>query len=208
MSTRFYMKRSTKIITFCISIILLLSATTVVLWIFVFKAETFLYDFETTLDGWIGDADYLVGENDSIVIDWNVTRKTENPYKGDYSICLEIDGRQDDGAVWIERAFSVDADDIDSKYVKVSFYIYSENIGMNIRAHIFASVNTTNPSIEEDFDFKTTTITSDSYLNGWYKFSTTVKILPLDQIWVAIGIKVAWETFLKFYIDNVSVRIG
>ena len=63
------------------------------------------------------------------------------------------------------------------------------------------------PSIEEDFDHRITTITSDSYLDGWYEFSITSKILPLDQIWIAIGIKVAWETLLKFYIDNVSVRI-
>jgi hypothetical protein len=173
----------------------------------VFKAEMFYYDFESSLDDWTGDADYLVGENDSIVIDWNVTREAENPNKGSYSICLEIDGRQDDGAVWIEKVFSISANDVSSKHVKVSFYIYSDNIGMNTRALIFASANTTNPSTEEDFDHRITTITSDSYLDGWYKFSITAKILPIDQIWVAIGIKVAWETFLKFYIDDVTVRI-
>lgn len=201
------MRINTKIIIVCLSIILLISTTIIVLWSFVFKTEMFYYDFESSLDGWIGDADYLVGENDSIIIDWNVTRKTENPYMGSHSICLEIDGRHDDGAVWIERMFSISTGNVKSRNVKVSFYIYSENIGMNIRAHIFASVNTTNPSKEEDFDFKTTTITSDSNLNGWHKFSITTKLLPLNQIWVAIGIKVAWETFLKFYIDDVAVHI-
>jgi hypothetical protein len=201
------MRSSAKIIIVCFSIILLASTTIIVLWSFVFKAEMFYYDFETALDGWIGDADYLVGENDSIALDWNVTRKTENPNKGSYSICLEIDGTQDDGAVWIERVFLVSPDDVNTKHVKVSFYIYSDNFGMNTRALIFASVNSTNPSKEEDFDHRITTITSDSYLDGWYKFSITTKILPVDQIWVAIGIKVAWETFLEFYIDDVSVRI-
>ena len=201
------MRNSTKIIIVCLSIILLTSTTIIVLWSFVFKAEKFIYDFETSLDGWIGDADNLVGENDSIAVDWNVTRIKENPYKGNYSICLKIDGFHDDGAVWIEKSFFVENDNHRYKFVKVSFYFFSDNTGMNSRALIFASINTTNPSIEEDFDDKITMITSDSYLDGWYKLSVSAKILPQDQIWIAIGIKVAWETLLEFYIDNVSVRI-
>ncbi len=201
------MKKRNRIISICFSVILLFSIVSIILWEYVFDVEKFDYGFETNFGGWVGDADYLVGEDEIIAVDWNVTKVTENPYKGSYSICLEIDGFQDDGAVWIEKAFFVENDNSRYKHVKVSFQFFSDNFGMNTRALIFASINTTNPSIEEDFDHKITTITSDSYLDGWYKFSITAKIKPLDQIWVAIGIKVAWETLLKYYIDNVSVRI-
>ena len=164
------------------------------------------YFFEEDFEGWVGDADNHVGENDTVIVDWNVTRTTEQAYEGDYSIALEIDGFQDDGGVWLEKYYNLEK----KKNVKVTiiFYIYSDNFGMNSRALFLASANITNPEIEEDFDQDVTTVSSDSGLVGWYKFKKTYTLKNTDTIWIAIGFKVNWETFLKFYVDNIRVIIS
>ena len=166
-----------------------------------------MYDFhfETGLEGWIGDADNHVGEGDSIIIDWNVTRTSEQVYEGEYSVALEIDGTQDDGGVWIEKLFELKKKKKIS--ISISFQFYSDNIGMNIRAWIFAAVNKTNPEIEEDFDFEKTTLAADSNLGDWTKFKITFHLEDVEQFWIAIGIRVAWETFLKFFVDDITVKI-
>jgi len=64
--------------------------------------------FEEDFGGWEGDADVPPDPNnpDSLV-DWNVSRVTSPVKSGQYSVELYIDGRQDDGTVWIERELSV-----------------------------------------------------------------------------------------------------
>jgi hypothetical protein len=196
------MKRKTIGITVLISIIIISSVSITIVFT---SGSKYNYNFEEDFEGWIGDADNHVGENDSVIVDWNVTRTTTEVYEGDYSVALEIDGFQDDGGVWIERKYELDK--VKNVKVVISFYIFCDNIGMNSRALIFASANKTNPSVEEDFDQKITTLSSDSYLEGWYRFKIAYNLKNTDTIWVAIGIKVAWETLLCFYIDNVLVKI-
>ena len=78
---------------------------------------------------------------------------------------------------------------------------------MNIRVWIFISVNKINTEIKEDFDFEKTTLVVDSNLGGWTKFKITFNFENVDQFWIAIGIRVAWETFLKFFVDDITVKI-
>ena len=169
------------------------------------RGTKYNFQFETGLEGWIGDADDHVGENDSIIIDWNVTRSCEQVSEGEYSIALEIDGFHDDGGVWIERLFELNKKQ--RIRITISFQFYSDNFGMNTRAWIFAAVNKTNPEIEEDFDFKETTLAADSNLVGWTKFRTIYNLEDVERFWIAIGIRVAWETLLKFFVDDITVKI-
>ena len=76
-----------------------------------FCPKQVLYDesFEEDFGGWEGNADVpLDPNNPGSTVDWNVSRVTSPVKSGQYSVELYIDGRQDDGTVWIERTLSVE----------------------------------------------------------------------------------------------------
>jgi hypothetical protein len=62
---------------------------------------------------------------------------------------LYLDGRQDDGAVWIEKMFSVKSNS--QVQVEVSFEFYSENESFNVIAGVVGFAGTFNPEVEADF---------------------------------------------------------
>ena len=90
---------------FVIGILIVISA--VAGWYF--YSNPILHDesFEEDFGGWEGGADAPPDpSNPGSLVDWSVSRVTSPVKSGQYSVELYIDGRQDDGTVWIERAIS------------------------------------------------------------------------------------------------------
>jgi len=161
--------------------------------------------FEEDFGGWEGDADVPPDPNNpGSLVDWNVSRVTSPVKFGQYSVELYIDGRQDDGTVWIERELSVKKNS--QIQVKVSFDFYSESESFNVIAGIVGFAGTSNPEVEADF----TVLGQANEVSGWkrYTHTATLKTGSSGEVWVAVGISVLWETEMTYNLDDVEVTIS
>ena len=186
-----------------IGILIIISATAG--WYFYPKSVIYTEGFEEDFGGWEGDADVPPDPNnpDSLV-DWNVSRVTSPVKSGQYSVELYIDGRQDDGTVWIERELSVKKNL--QIQVKVSFDFYSESESFNVIAGVVGFAGTSNPEVEADF----TVLGQANEVSGWkrYTHTATLNTGSSGEVWVAVGISVRWETEMTYNLDDVEVTIS
>jgi len=172
-----------------------------------FHPKPVVYDegFEEDFGGWTGDADVPPDPNNSgSLVDWNVSRVTSPVKSGQYSVELYIDGRQDDGTVWIERELSVKRNS--QIQVKVSFDFYSESESFNVIAGVVGFAGTSNPEGEADF----AVLGQANEVSGWkrYTHTATLKTGSSGEVWVAVGISVRWETEMTYNLDDVEVTIS
>jgi len=161
-------------------------------------------DFENGFGEWIADADVpLDPNNPGHLVEWNITRSTDVAGSGKYSLKLFIDGRQDDGTIWIERKIAVKKNS--QIRVNISFDFYSEQESFNTIAVICAYAGVQNPETEENF----TVIGNANEVEGWKRYGLTANIHTgsSEEIWVALGISVRWETCMTYYIDDVEVEV-
>ena len=161
--------------------------------------------FEEDFGGWIGDADVPPDPNNpGSLVDWNVSRVTSPVKSEQYSVEFYIDGRQDDGTVWIERKLSVKTN---SKIqVTVSFDFYSESESFNVIASVVGFAGSSNPEVEADF----TVLGQANEVSGWkrYTHTATLNTGSSGEVWVAVGISVRWETEMTYNLDDVKVTIS
>ena len=117
---------------------------------------------------------------------------------------LYIDGKQDDGTVWIEREFSAKRNT--QIQVEVTFDFYSESESFNVIAAVVGFAGTSNPEAEADF----TVLGQANEVSGWkrYTHTATVNTGSSGKVWVAVGISVRWETEMAYNLDDVKVTIN
>jgi hypothetical protein len=174
-------------------------------WYFYPKPVTYNEGFEEGFGGWIGDADVPPDPNNpGSFVEWNVSRVTSPVKSGQYSVELYIDGRQDDGTVWIEKTMSAKRNA--QIQVEVSFDFYSESESFNVIASVVGFAGTSNPEVEADF----TVLGQANEVSGWkrYTHTATVNTGASGEIWVAVGISVRWETEMTYNLDDVKVTIS
>ena len=186
-----------------IGILIIISATAG--WYFYPKSVIYTEGFEEDFGGWEGDADVPPDPNNpGSLVDWNVSRVTSPVKSEQYSVELYIDGRQDDGTVWIEKALSVKRNS--QIQVKVSFDFYSESESFNVIAGVVGFAGTSNPEVEADF----TVLGQANEVSGWkrYTHTGTLNTGSSGEVWVAVGISVRWETEMTYNLDDVEVTIS
>jgi hypothetical protein len=174
-------------------------------WYFQPKTATYTEDFEEDFGGWTADADVPQDPNKpGSPVDWNISRVTHPVKSGQYSVELYIDGRQDDGTVWIEKELSVKQNS--HIQVTVSFDFYSESESFNVIAAVVGFAGTYNPEVEADF----TVLGQANEASGWksYTHTATVNTGASGEVWVAVGISVLWETKMTYNLDDVKVTIS
>lgn len=68
-----------------------------------------------------------------------------------------------------------------------------------------AYIGTRNPEAEGDF----TVLGPANEVAGWKKYShtTSVQTNLNGDVWIAVGITVAWETHMTYYVDDVEIKI-
>jgi hypothetical protein len=187
------------------AILSIITIAVIVAWYFQPKTTTYNEGFEDDLGGWKGDADVPPDPNnpDSLV-DWNVSRVTSPINSGQHSVELYIDGKQDDGTVWIEKKLSVK--EKSQIQVTVSFEFYSESESFNVLAAVVGFAGTHNPEVEADF----TVLGQANEVSGWkrYSYTSTLNTGSRGEVWVAVGISVRWETEMIYNLDDVQVTTG
>lgn len=168
------------------------------------RPQTISEGFENGLEEWAADADVPQDPNNpGQPVEWHINRTAKVSHSGQYSLELSIDGRQDDGTIWIERKIAVPRNVRIN--VNISFDFYSERESFNTVAAICAYAGIRNPEAEESFSV----IGPANEVAGWKRYSLTASIDTgsSEEIWVALGISVRWETYMTYYVDAVEVEV-
>lgn len=159
---------------------------------------------DTWLDEWTPGADVPDDPNrPGEKVAWSIEPSTGELNADPVSAAFYLDGRQDDGTIWLMRAFSATPDS--QVTVDLSFDLWSESESFNIIIHPAAFAGPNPPQVEEDFD----TSQDGNLVAGWrtYDYSFETSASETGEVWVAFGISVVWETEVLYYIDNVQVNI-
>ncbi|UCD40111.1 MAG: hypothetical protein JSV87_00750 [Candidatus Bathyarchaeota archaeon] len=183
---------------------LLIVVGAVVVWRLYPKPTVYRTDFELGFDVWTEDADLPQDPNEpGSSVAWHVSRVASTAHSGQYSAEMYIDGRQDDGTVWIEKRVPVESDR--QVRVEVSFAFYSEQESFNVVAGVCAYVGTSNPTVEADF----MVIGNANEVAGWKRYShaATFQTGSSEQAWVAVGITVRWETEMTYNFDDIEIVV-
>lgn len=173
-------------------------------WYFHSDPEIVQEDFENGLGEWVADADVpLDPNNPGHVIEWHVRNATNVAHSGQYSLEFFIDGRQDDGTIWVERKISVKKNS--QVQLMVSLEFHSEQESFNTIAEICAYVGIDNPESEADF----AVLGPANEVAGWnnYAYAKALDTSSSEEAWVAVGITVRWETEMIYNIDDVEIEI-
>ncbi len=161
--------------------------------------QTLTSDFENGLGNWTADVDLPQQQ-----VDWNVTTVANVSSTGNHSVLLYMDGRQDDGTVWIEQKLHLTANQ--TRNINVTFSFWSESESFNTLAAVVGYVGDKNPSTESDFQV----LGNANEVEGWktYTISQQVDTGASGDVYVALGFSVRWETQLTYNIDNVVISIN
>jgi len=119
------------------------------------------------------------------------------------SLLMTIDGRQDDGTLWIQTEQEVNM--TGETVVRIEFYLYCENASFNIIAQPVAFAGTSSPLGENSFH----KLGNANPEAGWNLFTVEITLImgEEDELHIALGITVSWETWMSYAIDDVRVTI-
>jgi hypothetical protein len=161
------------------------------------QAEEFISEFATDFDGWLQQWH----KESPTGTDGVVSHSTERGYLDGTSLEFDMgDGFGDDGTLWIEKQFAVS--NLQPTRVSVTFYLFNEFQSDFNTFQVKAAISTDDPNEQGDF----ATIGSTDSAAGWVPFSYDAIVPPsTDPVWVAVGIRVAWETPRVYWIDRVVV---
>lgn len=159
--------------------------------------------FEQNLGEWSSNAHVpLDPDSPGNPVQWHIRRASNVSRSGAYSAELFVDGKQDDGTIWLERKISVKQNA--QVRVSVSFWLYSEQESFNTIAEVVAYAGVAKPAVEDDF----ADVSSANEVAGWknYVYEVNVNADSTSEAWVAVGISVRWETTMTYYVDDVRIE--
>jgi hypothetical protein len=142
--------------------------------------------------------------NPSHTMQWHIRRVSNISRSGVHSVELFIDGKQDEGTIWLERKITVKKKA--QIRVSVSFWLHSEQESFNTIAAVVAYAGIVKPNVEDDFVIV-------GFANeevGWKNYAYTADLTTDSngEAWVAVGISVRWETYMTYYIDDVRIEVA
>ncbi len=187
------------------------------------SSETVQDDFETGIDAWNPRADVPEDPNrEDQDVAWDIVPSDEVARSGDWSVAFQLDGLQDDGTIWLERPFQIEADQ--AYRANVSLWAHSENESFNQRAHLVMHVGHEAPEAEEDFPAPGEATNASSQAptgglrlpldraQGWSEYTFEWPVPPAEEredraLYVAFGISAVWETELEYHVDDLKITL-
>jgi len=147
------------------------------------------------LAAWVADADVPYDPNISLARQWQITPVSTEAYSGHKSLLLYLDGRSDDGTIWIERAIPVPPQTNLTADLRFAF-----GKELDIATAPVYYLGLSDPEVEADFD-------TLELRDGWQVYNASAPISTGDRtlLWVAVGLTVSWETEVYHYLDDVEV---
>lgn len=173
--------------------------------------------FESGLVGW--DRRAHVGPEAAGGFDWRIEVSDDRAAEGDRSLAIFTEGDHDDGTAWVVRSVPVVRNTAYDVQGSVQAYAASESF--NTVRHLLVSVGSTEPTEEADFPDPDTNSSGTPGLSagglrepldrqaGWsrYEFSWATPPLETDELFLALGASVVWETDRTDYLDDVRVEL-
>ena len=169
--------------------------------------DSFVYDFDNSFEGWrwqwaqgAGDAGYPPYPDDPWI--GEVTLSDVRGYNDDTSLKFDMnpDGSLDDGTLWIEKAFTISANT--PTEVSLSFQLWNDEYSDFNNFDVKSCISEQNPDVQDDFTHIGWTDTAAGWVEHSYQQTVTSSS---GQAWVAVGIRVNWETPRLYWIDQVEV---
>lgn len=152
--------------------------------------------FEHGLDGWTAGSDLPEDPNDDGPVDAHVTSTSRLASDGHRAVEAFIDGRQDDGTVWVAQRVDLSS----HSTLAVDVHSPSESFNTITKVAAFAGP-ASNAAALTEADFDTTRAVEDHA--GWKPYEYDVP--AREDGLVAVGISVVWETEVTRYLDNVRL---
>ncbi len=166
------------------------------------QTTTISQGFEDGLDAWVTGADVPADPNHpGHTVNWTINIVTNQSFAGNRSAQFYLDGRQDDGTIWLTRNITLTPNT--TKNITITFQLWSSNESFNTIANAVAHIGTKNATTEGDFHV----IGAANQAAGWksYSYTTQVETDASGNINVALGISAVWETQMTYYLDDVVV---
>jgi hypothetical protein len=166
------------------------------------QATTLSQGFEDGLGDWVKGADVPADPNHpGQTVNWTINVVTNQSYAGNHSAQFYIDGRQDDGTIWLTHNLTLTPNT--TRNVTVSFQLWSNSESFNTLANAVAYIGTKNATSEGDFQV----VGAANQAAGWksYTYSVEIETGASGNVNVALGISAVWETQMTYYIDDVVV---
>lgn len=161
--------------------------------------------FETDLSGWVVGTHVPADPNDPAggPVATDAAVADDNVFAGEHALRLYLDGRQDDGTLWVERPVGVLSEA--GADLTVRFWFYSPFGGsFNNLANAVAYIGTRPPRVEGDF----ARLAPVTDIDGWEPLVHSARLDGAvgDSVWVAVGFSVVWEAEQVYYVDDLSVE--
>lgn len=154
--------------------------------------------FEDGLAGWAVGQDLPTDPNadGDQLVETDVSVTTDRAADGKHSCTLFIDGRQDDGTLWVQQRVALCGYD----QLAVDYYSEQESFNIITKAAAYVGPDPGHPLTEADFD---TSVAVEDHA-GWKTYEYDISHEGIGI--VAVGISVVWETELTRYLDNVRLQ--
>ena len=168
------------------------------------EQTTFFDDFENDFGNWtIGSHVPEDPNNPGHRVEWHVERSSNHSFSGKNSVLFWIDGRQDDGTIWITRKLTLEPNS--EKSVNISFQLWSGEESFNTLAAVVGYIDENKPQAETDFQV----LGAANQVSGWkaYSLSNGIVTNNTGEVYVALGISVRWETELIYFADSIEITI-
>lgn len=178
----------------------------------------FTEGFEEGLRGWERDADVPEDPNNpGNPVEWRITISTDRAAGGSASLRYFLDGRQDDGTIWVVHPVDVEAGR--SYDVSMRADAWSASESFNTLAYLVMYAGSPRPTSEGSFPEPGANSTGAgvtetgglrevlNQTEGWktYSFEWQTPKLERDRIYVAVGISAVWETEMTYFVDDVKL---
>jgi hypothetical protein len=189
-------------------IIILIVFTVVSVWVFypkpvVENVKPFSDSFENGLTQWTIGSE-VPNDGSGQPVAWNIELSTNQSVSATHSVLFTIDGRQDDGAIWIQHNLALQPNA--QKNVTVTFQLWSLSESFNTVAVVIGYAGDKAPQSEGSFEV----LGAANQVEGWktYGFSAEVTADESGNAYVALGIAVRWETSMSYFVDDVNVAVS
>jgi hypothetical protein len=173
--------------------------------------------FEDGLGDW--DTRGHVGPDAGGSFDWSIEITEERAAAGQHSLAIFTEGDHDDGTAWVVRL--VEVVEGTAYDVRGSVRVWANAESFNTLRHLVVAVGPAEPTEEGDFPQPNTNSTGTPDLpagglrepldreSGWgtYEFEWTTGELSTDELYLAAGVSVVWETDRTDYLDEVSLEL-
>jgi hypothetical protein len=158
--------------------------------------------FEVGWEGWQKGSDVPQDPSTNRPVEWAIELSTKQSTEGYGSARFFLDGRQGDGTIWLATLLTVPKGR--PLGVTLSFYLWSPERSDNVRAYVVAYAGAIMPIEEAEFAYREPA----DKTKGWRRYQFTMPVASTaGELWVALGISVAWETILEYFVDDVRVEV-